>query len=166
MAVSWIVVKTESRGEEKAAGHIQRQGCETYSPRMKERIRLSPGTYMWRESVMFPRYLFVFVLDQWRFLLSTIGVMGVIRRGGMHEPAVLADNVVSYFRSQESTDGTIVITEKGFRIGQRVRLREGCMVGSVGIYQGASSLERENVLFTLLGRQTRVSVSAGSLIAA
>lgn len=162
----WIVAISEPRYEERAAENIRRAGFETYIPRLRESLRIQ-GRRVVREVLMFPRYLFVKVKDSWRFLLSTIGIISVIRSGGADTPAHVDDTVIKYFRKQEGADGVIELsTPPEFCYGQRVRVNSGCFVGLVGLYQGASSLERERVLLNMLGRPTPVSVSVGSLVAA
>lgn len=162
----WIVAISEPRYESRAAENISRQGCETYTPRLRESL-LIEGRRVFREVLMFPRYLFVCIDGPWRFLLNTIGIMNVIRGGGSDSPAHLDDSVIKYFRKQEGSDGIIQLSDQPlFRYGQRVRFNNGCFSGLVGLYQGASSLERERVLLNMLGRPTPVSASAGSLVAA
>ena len=159
----WIVAVTESRSEHRAAEHVKRQGLETYIPKLRESI-IVEGRRVWKLSVMFPRYLFILVEGPWRFLLSTFGIINIVMRGGGEEPAELNHQVIQTLRSQEKSDGYILLpTEPQFRKGQRVLLKHGCMAGQLGIYQGASSLERELVLMSILGKDTPVSVTSGCL---
>jgi transcriptional antiterminator RfaH len=129
---------------------------------VRELIR-EGGRRVWREGVFFPRYLFVRIEGQWRFLLSTIGVVSVIKSGGDEHPAVLDDEVVRILKSREERGFIQIPASPLYAKGQRVRMEHGCFAGLEGIYKGADSLERETVLLNLLGRVTPVSVSTGSI---
>lgn len=156
----WIVAVTESRSEAKAQANLH--GHETYLPMVRELV-VEGGKRMWRHGVLFPGYLFVKIHDQWRFLLSTIGIINVIRFGGdEHSPAVLSENVVATLKRNEKK-GFIEIQPPMFRTGERVKIQSGYFAGMEGIYCAANSLERETVLLSLLGRLTPVSVSTGLL---
>lgn len=154
----WIVAKTRSRQEEKAVSYIAEAGVETFLPKILEKENPVP---------LFPRYVFVFIQSQWRFLLSTIGVTGVLRSGGADFPAVLDQKVIDIIKRRQNKDGMIVLPKKPrFERGQNVRITQGCFEGRMGIWQGASSLERETVLLNLMGRLVPISVAEGSIVAA
>ena len=161
----WIVAVSEPRYEMKAAQNIERQGADTYIPRIRETLQIQ-GRRVVKDVLMFPRYLFVSVEGPWRFLLSTIGVLNVVRGGGSDSPATLDSSIIDFFRKKEGRDGVIELPKEPlFRYGQKVRFKSGCFSGLTGLYHGASSLERESVLLNMLGRPTVVSASAGSLVA-
>ena len=162
----WVVAISEPRYEERASENIRRLGFETYLPRLREFLKIQ-GRRVVSETLMFPRYLFVRIESSWRFLLNVIGIMNVIHSGGSEVPARVDDETIDCLRKQEGADGVIELSANPeFRYGQHVRVNNGCFVGLVGLYQGASSLERERVLLSMLGRPTLVSVSVGSLVAA
>jgi transcriptional antiterminator RfaH len=162
----WIVARTESRSEERAAFHVKMRGHDYYLPRLRERI-IVKGQRSFRDSFLYPGYLFVLIADQWRFLLETWGVLTVIRESGGDDPAEISEKTLSVIRQLEDRDGFVRLPKKPrFSQGQRVRLGQGLFEGRVGLYAGSTSLEREQVLLNLLGRQTPVSVAVGSLIAA
>jgi transcriptional antiterminator RfaH len=157
--MSWIIAKTRSRQEDKAVFYIQQAGVITYLPKILEQT----GAII----PLFPRYVFVFVQSQWRFLLSTIGVIGVIKSGGGDGPAILNEKIIEKIKQRQNHQGIVILpTVPKYVLGQRVLINTGCFEGKVGIYQSASSFERENVLLNLLGRLVPISVSESSLVAA
>jgi transcriptional antiterminator RfaH len=154
----WIVVKTRSRQEDKAIEWIeQNEGIKTFLPKVLENGIAVP---------LFPSYVFVYIKAQWRFLLSTIGVIGVLKSGGNDFPAVLDQRVVDVLKRRQDKDGMIVLPKKPrFNMGQRVQITNGLFEGRTGLWGGSSSLERETVLLNLMGRQVPISVTEGSIVA-
>ena len=156
--MSWIVAKTRSRQEQKAVDRITAAGAEAFLPKIMEKS----GDIV----PLFPRYVFVFIQSQWRFLLSTIGVTGIIRSGGGEGPAWLDQRIIDKIKIRQNQDGIVVLPKKDrFDQGQSVRINAGCFEGRIGLYQGANSFERETVLLNLLGRMVPVSVSESSVVA-
>lgn len=152
--------------EAKASNNVERQGHETYLPRFVEQVS-HRGRRVARERLLFPRYLFIRTSESWRWLLSTIGVSGVVMGAGIDTPARLPGGLVEAMREMEDRDGRVVLPkEPRFTHGQSVRLTRGCFSGCLGIYAGASSFEREGVLLDILGRSTPITVGAECLVAA
>jgi len=157
--MSWVVVKTRSRQEQKASDRIIQNGGETFLPKIMEKTGIVIP--------LFPRYIFVFIQSHWRYLLSTIGVTGIIRSGGGEGPAIVDDKIIEKIRLRQNQDGIVVLPKKNrFDQGQSIRITTGCFEGKIGLYQGATSFERETVLLTLMGRLVPISVSESSIVAA
>lgn len=162
----WVVVKTKPRCERKARDNVENQGLETYLPILRERVKSSTGVNV-RLSPLFPSYLFVCVVDSWRFLLNTIGVSSLIMGGPDDGPAVVRDKAMHQLMSRTDANGFIELPDRpDFVRGQPVKVTRGKFEGWEGLYHGSTSREREIVLLSIFGRQTRVSVGSGSLVAA
>ena len=114
---------------------------------------------------MFPSHLFVLVEgQQWRFLLSTFGISGVMLTGA--EPAVVPDKEIIKLRKRENEDGFIDLHDETFKVGNRLRITTGSFEGRVGVCKGQTSRERVMVLLDLLGRKTTVLIDEAAVEAA
>lgn len=160
--MTWIVAQVQSRKQRLAAEHIKRAGAECYMPVYASRAsRRDPL----KEHYLFGTYAFVSVEQSWMWLLSTIGVARVLLSGDA--PAKVDNSIIAKLKAKEDRAGYVKLPVRPeFFVGQRVRLTQGHLAGNVAIYNGSDSMERERVLLNILGRPTRVSVGAGSLIAA
>jgi transcriptional antiterminator RfaH len=98
---------------------------------------------------LFPRYLFVWIEDQWQRLFSTIGVTTVLMNG--QEPAKLPDDFVPGMKAREH-HGLIELRKSMFTKGQQVQVTGGLFAGHRGIYQNQTSRQREVILLETLGR--------------
>lgn len=134
--MSWAVIMTHPNRERVADENIRRQGFETWLPRTAD-------------GVLFPRYLFVSIIDVWHTLLSTIGVSAVLRNG--EQPAYVREDQWRELRARESK-GFVVLPKHGFERGQTVRIDEGMFFGEQGLYDGMVGEQRAWVLLRALGR--------------
>lgn len=153
----WAVVTTQPNCEHRALRHLDWQGFTAYAPREKI-TRIKQGHKVHDSRWLFPRYLFVWVIDQWHVLLSTIGVSTVIMTGD--HPAALPTGWVESMKRQEHK-GLIVLSKHRFKIGQRVQVTGGLFEGAKGMYQGMTSKDREIVILEALG--ARVELASGLL---
>lgn len=162
----WFVVRTHHKREPWACENISRQGADYYLPLIIENTRTSrkkgPAVVEARPRSLFPGYVFVKTEGQWRFLLGTFGVIGVIMQGA--DPAVVPEQIIADLRAREDANGIIQLPGRPeglssrFKVGDQVRVAEGPYSGYIGIYDGVKSKEREQVLLDFLGRKTRVLI--------
>jgi len=143
--------------ERRALWHLAWQGFTTYAPREKI-TRIKSGKKHHTSRWLFPRYIFVWVAEQWHALFSTIGVARVLMTG--EQPARLPDGWVEDMRKREH-NGLIELKRARFKVGQRVQISSGLFAGAHGLYQGMTSKQREIVLVEALG--CRVEVAPGLL---
>ena len=144
----WAVAQSHPQAERKAMAHLERQGFTYYAPR--ERItRIHRGRKITDARWLFPRYLFIWVEDQWQRWFSTFGISTVLMNGSM--PAKLPDGWIEGMRAQER-NGLITVNQSRFIKGQPVQVCGGLLDGRKGIYQGQTSRQREIVLLDVLGR--------------
>jgi transcriptional antiterminator RfaH len=120
-------------------------------------VRFVRGKKVHTARWLFPRYLFVWIEDQWQRLFSTIGVSTVLMNG--EKPARLPDHWVSDMKSREH-NGLIELKRSRFKVGQEVQVTGGLFLGHHGIYQGMTSRQREVILLDALGR---VELASGLL---
>jgi transcriptional antiterminator RfaH len=155
----WAVAQTVTNRECFVAERIEETGFEIFMPQTRMRDA--------RVVALFPGYLFVRIIEQWRAVAKTIGVLGLIMSG--ERPACCPEEEIERIKSQMR--GGLVRLPKpalpkgSFEIGQRVRIVSGSLRGFDAIYDGMGAHERECVLLEILGRKSRVELAEGDMLA-
>jgi transcriptional antiterminator RfaH len=152
----WAVITTHPQCERRALRHLEWQGFQCYAPKEKI-IRVRRGRKVEDIRFLFPRYLFVWIIDQWHALLGTFGVSKILMNGEV--PSQLPMSWVDVMKSKER-NGVITLPKDRFKIGERVEVTSGLFQGRFGLYQGMTSRQREVVLLGTLGR---VELASGNL---
>jgi transcriptional antiterminator RfaH len=162
----WAVIRSVPNHERLAAEGVALAGFETFIPR----VRVKNGA-RWRTTPLFGCYFFVRVVDRWRILERTIGVLHVIKFGGA--PAKCPDAEIAALLERSDPDGIVRLPPRlpsrpssaplGLAPGTAVAITDGPFRGLSGVYAGMSARERELVLLNVLGAQRPVEVAAGLL---
>jgi len=160
----WAVAQTIANRESFAADNIKLAGFDILAP--KARVRIDKRSEV---VALFPGYLFVRIIDRWRIIEHTVGVLRLIKFGDA--PAKCPDCEIAKILHQSDKNGVVQLPKrprpspraKPFAIGRRVRIISGSFCGFEAIYAGMNAREREIVLLELLGRQVRVELDADQL---
>lgn len=166
MSRLWYAVHTQVNAEAKAMWHLGNQGFEAYLPRYSKQRRHARRV----EQVtmpLFPRYLFVRLdveTQQWRSINGTVGVAYLLTNG--ERPLAVGEDVISAVRAREGEDGLVRLASAIFAKDQLVRVAEGPLADTEGLFQEMSDGQRATLLLTLLGRSVRVTVPLAKIIAA
>ncbi len=159
----WAVAVLEPSGERKAALNAGRQGFDVYLPRVLTVNKRGLPAVQW----MFPRYMFVKIVDQWNVLRSTFGIQDLITFG--KEVGKLPPNFIQGLKDREVPwDDDVQVIDirtnrqkaNGYQAGDIVRATEkaGPWEGLVG--EVASCPQgRIKVLFDIMGRRTPIEVA-------
>jgi transcriptional antiterminator NusG len=128
----WFAVETRSRHEKKVATELQEKGIESFLPLSSEKRRWSDRRRLVLMPI-FPRYVFVRIessLSVRTPVLRTKGVISFVgNRGiGVPIPYVQIENLRNIF-----TQAVPYIPHAFLDVGQRVRIRGGCLEGVEGI---------------------------------
>jgi transcriptional antiterminator RfaH len=113
----WAAAQVRSDATKRAIWHVERQGFETYLPLCR------PSRRSAKVVPLFPGYLFVRIEGVWHCLLSTHGIIGLIRSGDA--PARVREDEIERMRRQENKEGIIVLPLVKFQPGERVRVTRG-----------------------------------------
>ncbi len=160
----WAVVNTQPSREALALQHLRRQDFEAYCPMISKRLKLA-HRYTEVARPLFPSYLFVRLAtdrNQWRPVLSTIGVRALIRFGD--QLGLVDDGFVDALKQRER-DGLIARPAKPFEVGQQVRMSSGPFDGLIATIVSIGEKDRLVVLMELLSRKVQVKVGTGQLSA-
>jgi transcriptional antiterminator RfaH len=163
MPMSWFVVCTQSRAEEKAVQHLANQGFAIYLPRYRRRV-----CHARRKEIvlrpLFPSYLFV-RLDpdrcRWRSINGTVGVRQILFNGD--GPLSVPDRIVDEIKAREDESGAVKLKPLSFARGQLVRLLEGPLADVNGLFEEMRDEDRAVLLVSLLGRKVRMQVSSAAV---
>jgi transcriptional antiterminator RfaH len=166
MNLSWFVVRTQSRAEEKALHHLENQGFAGYLPRYRKRVRHARRNEILLRP-LFPGYLFV-NLDpercRWRSINGTIGVREILSQGD--SPLAVPARIVEEIRAREDATGAVRMALPSFARGQMVRLTEGPLADISGLFEEMRDENRVVLLVSLLGRKVRMQVPTAAVAAA
>lgn len=163
----WYAAYTQAQAELRAAGHLRRQGFDSYLPlcrRIQRHARREEAVLR----PLFPRYVFVALnldTDRWRSVNGTIGVSRLVCHG--ERPAALPDGVVEDLRISEIDEGVVPLSLLVlFDPGARLRVLDGAFTGQIGIYHDMTEAERVVLLFNLIGREVKITVPIHAVEAA
>lgn len=160
----WIAAVTQPQRELWAQENVRRQGHESLLPMCREHIAKNQVVRIVQRP-LFPRYLFVKVTVQWRFLTGTFGVIGIVLDG--EAPAVIPDSAIDEIVANAGADGVVDIipkVEPRIPRGTEVRITHGGpFAGLVGTFIGMSGDERVRVLLSMFGRQSTVQVMRSAI---
>ncbi len=154
----WAVALCKSGSENVAVDNLQRQGFVSYIPKYLQRVGK-----VTKVKILFPRYIFVQIEEQWHSINSTRGVSRLILTNE-NKPAVIQDEVIEELKSREDSKGLIQLPSQGrFRQGENVTIANGVLEGYNGIYEGMRDADRVRVLIDLLGRKVLIEVNEQDL---
>ena len=118
---------------------------------------------------LFSGYLFCRIIDRWRSINSTLGVLCLVRTGDC--PARCPDHEIDSLKAMIDGHGYIKLPEappppvrRKIAIGAKVRIAAGPFGGMSGLYAGQATRERELVLLNLLGSQRPVAIAANLVV--
>jgi transcriptional antiterminator RfaH len=153
----WAVARCVTRHEGFAAQQLEAAGFTVFLPRTTL-------------GALFPSYVFVRVIDRWRRIDRTVGILGVVRFGDV--PAKMPDADIAALQSRIDSHGLIRLPpppptparrKRIIPIGAKVKVASGPFRGFTGIYAGQTARERERILIDMLGRKAPVELLRGQL---
>jgi transcription antitermination factor NusG len=154
----WSVAQIYINRESSVASRIADAGFEVFAP--KTRIRIN-GAF--RVVTLFPGYAFVRIVDRWRAVAKTPGVHGLVMSGEL--PARCPDVEIEKIQAT-MRNGLVQLPKmpprarvRPFKIGQNIRVISGSFTGFDAVYAGMSTRDRQLVLLTMFGRETRVELA-------
>lgn len=149
---AWYLVQCKPRQDERAQGHLERQGYKCFRP-LRSYECIVRGCPQVSVQSLFPGYLFIALAADanWAPLRSTRGVSRVVGFGGA--PAEVDARLISWLQQRPEQEPAPVLQE-----GQSVRISEGDYAELDAIFMAMDGDERVILLLNLLNRQQRVSV--------
>ena len=152
------MVRSLPKREAFAAEQLGLRGYETFLPRIQTKRASAP---------LFSSYFFIRIVDQWRVINRTLGVLCLVRVGDC--PARCPDSEIEALRNRMDSTGVIRLPPPAksrarhvFAKGERVRILAGPLQGFAALHTGLSAAEKEILLIGMLGAQRRIAIAESS----
>jgi transcriptional antiterminator RfaH len=114
--------------------------------------------------ILFPRYIFVSIEQQWHQINSTYGISRIML-GNEGKPVVVADKIIEDLKMREDKAGLITLPEAPkFQKGDKVKIVKGALMGYDAIFDGMKPNDRVRVLIEMLGQPVHVELDEGDLV--
>jgi transcriptional antiterminator RfaH len=157
MPAFWGVVRSLPKREVFAAERLRMdQGFEVFLPLVQTKRASAP---------LFSGYFFCRIVDRWRSINTTLGVLCLVRTGDC--PARCPDREIDTLKAMLDGRGFIKLPDRPstpikrkIAIGAKVKVAAGPFSGMSGLYAGQSTRERELVLLNILGAQRPVAIAS------
>lgn len=162
--VAWFCLHSQPKHEHIAAAHVRQiKDAEIFLPRVRFKRATRLGT-VWVTEALFPGYLFA--RFNWRTSLRQVkhasGVRDIVHFGD-HWP-IIPEKTIGELRQSMGTNEPHTISQE-LSPGDSVRITDGTLRGLHAIVSRVMpSRERVAVLMDLLGRQTMIELTVGSII--
>jgi transcription elongation factor/antiterminator RfaH len=161
----WYVARTLPNREAGAASQLEAQGFRVFLPRIARTVRHARKMRQVRAPA-FPGYLFVSLdlnRDRWRSVNGTFGVSRLIMAD--ETPVPVPRGVVEFILDNVDETG-VCRFDRGFAIGQRVRLISGPFAEQLGQLVRLDSNGRVRVLIEIMGGRVPALVSSSTVVLA
>lgn len=155
-ALSWFVVQTKPRQEERAQYFLAEKGFEAYLPRM-EVVTVRGFKRALIQKALFPNYLFARFdeeenLAQVRWTKGVVKILPVSSR-----PQAVDEGIIHNIKQLARKDG--VIRKKSLKPKDRVRIARGPFKDLLGIFENwCSDKGRVRVLLDLINYQASIEI--------
>jgi transcriptional antiterminator RfaH len=161
MPAFWGVVRSLPKREIFAAERLRMDhGFEVFLPLVQTQRASAP---------LFAGYFFCRIVERWRAINSTFGVLCLVRVGDC--PARCPDREIDALKAMIDGHGYIRLPEappppvrRAIAIGAKVRITSGPFGGMSGLYAGMSTKDREKVLLNLLGGQREIRIASNLVV--
>jgi transcriptional antiterminator RfaH len=160
MPAFWGVVRSLPQRERFASERLVDGGYEVFLPLVATKRASQP---------LFSGYFFCRIVDRWRAINTTLGVLCLVRVGDC--PARCPDRDIANLRAMIDGHGFVRLPEtpaapirRKIAIGAKVKVTAGPFGGMSGLYAGQSTRERELILLNLLGGQRPVAIAANLIV--
>jgi transcription antitermination factor NusG len=153
----WYAIHTRARHETKVSTQLQAKGVTTFLPQITQRHRWS-DRYKTIQSALFSCYTFVQMngrSEKRQVVLQTPGVVGLV---GIHGEALpIPDKEIEDIQALLSRNLTCALYPF-VKVGQRVRIRGGCLDGVAGVLVAKNSDRSLVVSIELIQRSVAVRI--------
>ena len=161
--MSWFLFTCKPRDDVRAEQNLINQGYTCYRPVIQV-TRTRRGKKQQTEESLFPRYIFVHLPDNegnWRALLSTRGIAGVVRFG--EQPTKIPQALIDEIKTNEQAlkqSGTPV---NALKTGDKVRITSGPFQFLEAVYQQSKGDDRVLVLLNILQQPQLIELAVNQV---
>jgi len=158
----WYALHTKPRQETLAQSSLQREGLETFFPKLRRR-RTIRRVRKWVTGALFPGYIFARfdAVQSGRLAKYANGVTNIVSFGG--QPAIVEETIIAAIRAH-ADDDVVTVQPVQFHPGDVVEIQVGPLRGLQGVVEREmSDHDRVIILLDTLAQGTRVQVSREQL---
>ncbi len=162
MMESWYAIRTRSRHEKSVHRQLVEKGLRTFLPLVREVHRWSDRRKV-VEQPIFPGYLFVRLVNLGGTRITVLHAMGVVGFVGAQGKGLpIPDKQIEDIQTLLASE--VPFTHFPFlRLGQRVRIRGGCLDGMEGILSARDSDQSVVISVEIVQRSLAIRVSGFDL---
>ncbi|HEY0366675.1 MAG TPA: transcription termination/antitermination NusG family protein [Pyrinomonadaceae bacterium] len=158
-SLSWYVVHTHPKQEDRTGSNLRTWGIETITPKLRvDKYNEFSGKVSHIPKSMFPGYIFSrFNYDQvFHRVKYTRGVHSLVSFN--NRPALVDDEIVQLLQSQIAEDGFVKTLDK-LEPGDEVIIKHGRFQNFCGVFEGGiSDSDRVRILLNTVSYQAHVVV--------
>ena len=158
----WYALHTKPRQESLAQSSLQREGLETFFPKLRRRKTIR-RVRKWVTGPLFPGYIFARfdVVESGRLAKYANGITNIVSFGG--KPAIVEESLLTAIQSH-AEDNVVTVQPIQFRPGDVVEIQTGPLRGLQGVFErDMSDQDRVIILLDALAKGARVQVSREQL---
>lgn len=159
----WYALQTRPRHEKKVAAELEQKGITSYLPLLAQVHRWTDRSKIVRVP-LFPGYVFVSIVLSPALRLSVLQVWGVLAFVGPHKQAeAIPDNQIEAIRTLLACDVPFALHAFP-RVGQRVRVRGGCLDGVEGTLVDCHGEKRLVISVETIERSLSISLQGYNVV--
>ena len=158
----WLVAQIKPNSYHIATQNLERQGFETFLPKM-EITQRRKNQFVVKNVYVFPGYMFVRIKPDgapWQKINSTLGVSRLICQDGA--PKKVPTEVVSGLISRCDSLGRL-LPPTAVHHGDTVEIHSGALANFIATVETIDSNRRIWVLMDIMGQTTRVQIAQEQL---
>ena len=159
---AWYLAQFKPNCQRIAERNLTRQGFQTFLPRQEETRRTRTG-FATTARPLFPGYIFVAfeaAKGGWRAINATYGISRLVSFNDRPQP--VPQDIIAELKQRCDAEGMLASGVQA-RIGDRVRIAVGPFADFMARVEKMAPDKRIWVLLEVMGRETRLAVSANAL---
>ncbi len=166
ISTDWGVLVAERQQVKRVGKSLTEISYQHFLP-LYEHLSIVGGRHVREMKPLLGSYILIAICASWRELMSWRGVAGILMNESGHPARV---NIREVERLREFCPNDVFRNDVngivGLTYGQRVTSKEGPFAYHIGRYDGKKGRNREVAVFTLFGREQKITFRSGDLIAA
>ena len=159
----WFLLQTKSRQESRAVENLERQGIDSFCPRINIE-KILRGRRVVVDEALFPGYLFVSFNQQSisaTSVRSTRGVSNFVSCAGA--PVLVPLELIESLKQREAEQSKMAEIAGALKAGDSLEILEGPFRGLNAVFSQPDGDSRAIVLINLLNRKVKAGLSFTSL---
>ena len=161
--LNWFVAQYKPNSFFLAKKNLERQGLKTFLPLIEitNRKRVFFST---EKKPLFPGYIFISFNEKefkWSAINNTIGLTKLLVKD--NSPQIVPKSFIISLQIRCNDNG-VLLKNQTLQIGNKVQILKGPFSSIIGSIETINPEKRISVLFEILGRQTKLTLSQSDVI--